>query len=298
MNAQTAVTNERSLDLFSTSPTKEDFALLNSLETKPCDYGAPYFHYLNELGLRMVVQGCCNHWDCGRCGMQRAKHEYGRIVNGVTKLAEDQSIQFITITCRGSQITRSEADSGYLQWTNRFLDAARAKAKRAGQKWVYVQVTERQKRGHPHSHILTTFDPLDLSPGYVEKWKRDNAGNLRKIKVPALRSNWLAAQVVKSGLGEQYDVSVVVTAAAASRYVAKYMFKETAFKANWPKGWKRVRYSLSFPKLEKRSTDAAVLLSRQDWYNLAKLAAIVYTPDLRTWREVAKMLKGHDTLVR
>jgi hypothetical protein len=287
------------LDPFSTSPTKEDLCsdFPPEMLEKECEYGAPFFAYGLTNKSFGVAQGCCNHWDCQRCGIMRAKHEYGRIVEGIRAISRDSRISFITITCRGRDLRRDDAMRGYLVWTNKFLDACRAKAKRAGQAWIYVQVTEIQRRGHPHSHILTTFDPKDTEPGYVEKWETSKDGKKVVVQADALRSLWLQKQVIRSGLGEQYDISFVDSAEGASRYVAKYMFKETAFTADWPKGWKRVRYSQTFPRLEKRETNAFVLLSREDWANLAKLALIVKAADYQTWKVCGKMLRGHDVIV-
>lgn len=256
-----------SLDQFSTSPT--GLVLPPSKKEKACINGAPYFAFQNREKTFVVVQGCCNDWLCPRCGEIRAKAEYGRIVEGVKSLVSESRIFFITITCRGKELTKDEADSGYGAWTNRFLDACRARSKRKGGRWVYVQVTERQKRSHPHSHILTTFDPLDLYLGHVLKWKNLPHGGGHYEREIALRSDWLQNQAIKSGLGEQYDISIVNSADGAARYVAKYLFKSTIFSTRWPKGWKRVRYSQSFPRLPERETDAFVLMSANDWFMLA-----------------------------
>ena len=189
-----------------------------------------------------------------------------------------------------------EAERNYLLWTNRFLTACRTKAKREGRDWYYVQVTEKQKRGHPHSHILTTFCPHDLREGEKDNW-RHQGGILVNERVSCLRSDWLQSVCISAGLGSEYDVSRVKTAAAASRYVAKYMFKKTAFSADWPKGWKRVRYSQSFPQLPERETNAFVLLAQADWRKLASLAIVVTTDSENTKAEVLYHLRGHDILV-
>lgn len=287
-----------SLDPFSTSPTGGAFPTEGIVQSSgfKCIYGAPYFAYEREKRYYGVTQGCCNHWDCPKCGLARAKHEYGRIVEGCVSLSEKHKLHFITITCRGKALSLREANARYLEWTNRFLDACRIKAKRSGKDWYYVQVTEKQKRGHPHSHILTTFDPEDIYLGHV--WKRDIwDGVSQNFRDLALRSDWLAQAVVNAGLGSQYDISIVRTAQAASRYVAKYMFKDDMFGTHWPKGWKRVRYSQSFPKLPERETSAFVLLSRFDWQKLAGLAAWVSTDSEETREVVLQELRGHDVLV-
>jgi len=287
-----------SLDLFSTSQTKSAFLFAETcaVPAQKCIYHAPYFAFQKEGRFYGVVQGCCNHWDCPRCGIQRAKMEYGRIVNGIETLSKTHLLFFITITCRGKSMSLEEAEVGYLEWTNRFITSARAKCKRQGKDWYYVQVTERQKRGHPHSHLLTTFDPGDTYEGSIEKWTISD-GTPRLTLKPALRSEWLQRAVTLAGLGDQYDVSIVKTAAAASRYVAKYMFKPTMFTLAWPKGWKRVRYSQSFPQLPDKKTNAFVLLSAADWRKLASIAAAIYTDSPETKNECLYRLAGNDILV-
>jgi len=285
------------LDLFSTSPTESAFLSPRTGASSGiyCVYSAPYFAWQKEGRFYGVSQGCCNHWDCPKCGILRAKAEYGRIVHGIELLNKAHELFFITVTCRGTGLDRAYAEAHYLEWTNRLLDAMRVKQKRAGKDWYYVQVTERQKRGHPHSHILSTFNPGDLQNGYIEKWKSIQ-GQLVLTHKPALRSAWLQGAVILAGLGDQYDISVVKTAAGASRYVAKYLFKNTMF-IQWRKGWKRVRYSQSFPQLPDKKTDAFVLLSQADWAKLAALAAAIYTDSPQTKEECLYRLAGNDILV-
>jgi len=292
-----------SLDLFSTSPTlfgglvlPPDFVLP---EIEPyCDYNAPFFAHKIEGKRYGVTQGCCNHWDCPRCGQMRARREYGRMVEGIRKLSHHNTLFFITITCKGKEMSHEQAEAGYLDWTNRLLDACRQRSKRSNQIWSYVQVTERQKRGHPHSHILTTFCPMDLRDGYVSKFV-DKQGERGKMEnVPALRSKWLGGQVVKSGLGEQYDISFIESAEGASRYVAKYLFKQSMFETNWPKGWRRIRYSQSFPKWEREKSECFVLLKAEDWKHLARLAVVVNVRDTNILPDVRYHLKNQDVIVK
>lgn len=228
----------------------------------------------------------------------RARREYGRMVEGIRKLSHHNTLFFITITCKGKELSYEQAEAGYLEWTNRFLDACRQKCKRARGEWNYVQVTERQKRGHPHSHILTTFCPMDLRDGQVQKWAQDEAGVYGLQLVPALRSQWVQGQVVKSGLGEQYDISFIESAEGASRYVAKYLFKQSMFETNWPKGWRRIRYSQSFPKWEREKSECFVLLKTEDWAKLARAALVVNVTDSNILADVRYHLKRHDVIVK
>ena len=290
-NAQVAF-----LDQFSTSPTKEDFC--SDFSPHKCSYNAPYFAYQAEGKVWNVVQGNCHHWDCPKCGIGRAKQEYGRIVEGCRHLAQHGRIFFITITCKGRGLGVKEAEQKYLEWTNRFLDACRQRCKRSGGKWCYVQVTERQKRKHPHSHILTTFDCGDIEIGRIRKYVTTRENGKRYENVEVLRSSWIAKTVIKAGLGEQYDISVVDKVEGASRYVAKYLFKDSIFTTDWPPRWKRVRYSQSFPKLPERETTAFVLLQHADWYRLAKSAVVVNAVGYEAFEEARNQLHFHDTIVR
>ena len=289
------------LDLFSTSPTL--FQDLCCPEPAfRCDYHAPFFAYSQGGKSYAVVQGSCNHWDCKRCGVLVAKQHYGRIVEGARAVQKISPLWFITITCRGGDLSETEATKNYLAWTTKFLDACYTKAHRITKKhakadaWHYVQVTEKQKRGHPHSHILTTFTPDDIRDGFKPNWRTLNDGSVVCEQVPCLRSDWLQAQVIRSGLGDQYDISRVETVEGASRYVAKYMFKESQFQAHYPKRWKRVRYG-DWPKLERKKTDAFVLLSAEDWRHLAKVALIIDAEAGDAHEAVKHFLKHDDVIV-
>jgi hypothetical protein len=220
------------------------------------------------------------------------------MVNGCRLLAERHDLYFITITCKGKEISHEYAEENYGKWTNRFLDACRARWTRAGREWHYVQVTERQARQHPHSHILTTFNPDDLVPGCVRKYERTANGGTRGYWKDALRSHWLECTLGSSGLGEQYDISRVETAEGASRYVAKYLFKSSIFVAGWPARWKRIRYSQGFPQAQERETNAIVLLTQGDWYHLAERAVVVTVGTLDDFQEASDRLHFHDTIVR
>lgn len=220
------------------------------------------------------------------------------MVTGCRTLAETQDLYFITITCRGKEISYEYAEENYLEWTNRLLDAMRVKCKREGGQWHYVQVTERQKRRHPHSHFISTYAPGDIKTTFVRKPKKQERGQPQYVVSEVLRSNWFASQVIKSGLGEQYEITKVRNAEAASRYVAKYLFKPTIFSDDWPARWKRIRYSQSFPKQEEQETNAIVLLRREDWVELSYRAIVVNCPDLDVYETVQTQMCGSDCIIR
>src|SRR5262249_6914925 len=70
----------------------------------------------------------------------------------------------------------------------------------------------------------------------------------------------------------EHNISKVESAAAVSRYVGKYMFKDT-MRDTWPAKWKRVRYSENWPKLVSGTPDfQSVLRSPADWRKVAFVA--------------------------
>jgi len=220
------------------------------------------------------------------------------MVNGCRLLAEQHDLYFITITCKGKEISHEYAEENYGKWTNRLLGTCREKAKRAHREWHYVQVTERQKRLHPHSHFITTFSPSDCKITTTRKYVSSERGDRRLVERKSLRSLWFEDQLERSGLGEQYEITKVESAEGASRYVAKYLFKPSIFTADWPKGWKRIRYSQSFPDAPERETNAIVLLTQGDWYHLAERAVVVTVGTIDDFQEASDRLHFHDTIVR
>jgi len=286
------------LDLYSIRQTSE-LANVSYAAVSPavrCINNAPFFAWSTSEKRYTVAQGNCHSWSCPRCGQIRAKQEYWRIVNGCATLAATQDLYFITVTCRGKEMSLAESEENYYTWTNKLLTACRTRATREKQPWHYVQVTERQKRGHPHSHILTTYKPHDLYLGTKDHWSIID-GKPTLEKKPALRSEWFEQRCISAGLGNQYDISKVETVEAASRYVAKYLFKDTMFDTTWAAHWRRVRYSQSFPEQEKRESDALLLLHPDDWKLLASLAISVNARDGFALEECLKQLHGHDVFV-
>lgn len=151
------------------------------------------------------------------------------------------------------------AEGEYLAWTNVLLTNARAKCTRDGGFWAYVQVTERQKREHPHSHIITSFVPCDAIS------TKDAKGR------DVLSSVWFTRANKSAGLGEQHRISEVDNPSAVSRYVAKYMFKDSML-TKWPAHWRRVRYSQNWPKPPYMQAEIVIsLLKPADWKRAADM---------------------------
>lgn len=247
-----AATDDR-LDQLSTSQTLHFF----------CPFGAPLVAVILG-GLPTLRQTCCNHWECPICGDVRAKQEYNRIVFGAEELSKSHKLYFWTLTCRGRELSLEDAEENYYVWTNVLLTNARVKAKRSKMYWAYVQVTERQKknRAHPHSHIITTFLPDDAQITH------DNEGNEAYVSV------WFSHANATAKLGNQHRITEIRSSGAVSRYVAKYLFKDTA-RDTFPPKWKRVRYSQNYPKPPVLTPDyAQVLRSKSDWRDIEAMPVI------------------------
>lgn len=236
-----------------------------------CQNHAPFIAYKSGNDVWYLVQGCCNSWYCPRCAIIRARHEYGRMVEGAKTLAErGHELYFVTLTC-DSILDAKSSDSKYLEWTNRLLSNWRAKTKKEQGYWAYVQVTERQKRGHAHSHLICTMIPDDCI--YVSKNEWSFIGY--KHKRDGLYSDWLTKSAMKAGLGAMCDISIVRNPAGVAVYAAKYLFKDISA-TSWPTHWKRIRYSQSWPKaIEKESNqDAFPVIRAADWNRVRELPKV------------------------
>lgn len=289
---------ERILDLYSTSQenfpySENDLCCSEVFKPVPvfirCIKNAPFICYVDGIGKAHLVQGCCNSWECPRCGVIRAKQEYWRMVNGAVELQEHGlKIYMHTLTCRGLELSIDEAEEKYGQWTNHFLTNCRDHAKAAGQEWTYCQVTERQKRAHPHSHLISPFLPADARLITVKKW-----GKARKLEDREVyTSNWYEKRLKSAGLGSQYEITEIRSAKAVATYLGKYMFKDAMF-TTWPKGWKRVRYANSWPKPTDRPQPeiAFAIIKREDWCKVDQLGKRVYADTLETLEIALKHLQ-------
>jgi len=184
-------------------------------------------------------------------------------------MGANSDLFFYTFTCRGRYLSLHRAERNYLLWTNRLLSTMRARCKAEGGHWCYVQVTERQKRGHPHSHLLMGWLPSDAQDGRDSKGKQ------------CVLSEWFKAAHYKAGLGTQSQITRVGSVEATAKYIAKYLFKD-AMLTRMPKGWKRVRYSQNFPeRLTKEKDDNAnyiTIRADRDWKRVEQAGIRFETP--------------------
>lgn len=246
------------------------------IEHKRCPKNAPFICYKNSAGAWYLVQASCNSWTCPRCGLMRAKEEYGRMVQGAKEISEQgHQLYFHTYTCRGKEVSLEEADRNYMLWTNRLLTTLRKDATKRHEYWCYVQVTERQKRGHAHSHCISTYCPSDAVP-YA---KGERMPNDRIATHDCLWSEYYRARNVDAGLGIECDLSLIRNSVAVAVYAAKYLFADAQV-TEFQKGWRRIRYSRNYPKLPTiTGKEAFAVVKHKDWLKIENLGVLVRTKD-------------------
>ena len=236
-----------------------------------CKNNAPHIVVKTPAGWR-VYQGCCNSWNCPRCGLIRARKERDDIAMGAQKwIDQGYQLYLMTLTCPGEGYTVEEGEREWYVNSTKFLNAVRNRIKRSGGAWSYACVTERQKRGHPHAHYIVISLPPDASPykhGEVLPDGRIADGDI-------LWSQFISDQTVRSGLGWVYDVREIDHAGAVISYVTKYLFKSLMVQS-FPKGWRRVRYARNWPRRPKQQAgEGFPLLRRSDWKKLGSLGESV-----------------------
>jgi hypothetical protein len=80
---------------------------------------------------------------------------------------------------------------------------------------------------------------------------------------------------ISAGLGKMCDITSIRNAVGVAVYVSKYLFKDAQVTL-WPKGWKRIRYSQSWPKLEHESSGKGFPVIRfADWIRVSNLPTVI-----------------------
>lgn len=183
-----------------------------------CPTPGPVMMGVNETSKKgRVWRPSCKRWSCPVCQLERAR-EWGfvALVGAVELQGDGCRLVFITVTSH----EKLNAEQSLHVWPDAWKKL-RMRIARAHGKGDYFMVTERHESGRLHVHAVVTWD--------IEKrWLKDNAR--------------------ACGLGYQVDAEPIGDAGTIVSYIAKYL---TKFADQWPKGWRRVRMSQSWPKLAK-----------------------------------------------
>jgi len=178
----------------------------------------PYLLAYNPTLLKAVIfRPRCKMWSCRYCAKVNAGLWAIKAFNGAEVFEHNgQRVSFLTLTSHEKLDPESSLAVFPKSWA-----MLSTRARRAAESFDYLLIPEKHEDGRVHVHAIETAD-------LGKRWWKDNAR--------------------QSGMGYMADESEVRTPAGASWYVVKYIGK--ALKTtDWPKGFRRVRTSRSWPKL-------------------------------------------------
>ena len=163
----------------------------------------------------------CRRWTCPVCRDKRAQ-EWGfvALVGAVELQERGCRLIFVTVTSH----EKLNAAQTLAAWPSAWKKLRQRIIRKHGP-GDYYMVTERHRSGRLHVHAVVTWD-------IENRWLKDNAR--------------------ACGLGYMADTQAIDAAGIVVSYVSKYL---TKFADVWPKGWRRVRMSNSWPKLTEPSTE-------------------------------------------
>lgn len=185
----------------------------------------------------------CKQWSCPACAEINAA-KWGAFARQTSAYISDH-LYFVTITARGKTKSLEESMVAFTESWKRLL--ARVQYYNSLVEWagthgnpkrfIYLAIPEQTKKGIMHMHIICNqWLFLRLSKLVPER---------RKKRLVVLRWKDIA---METGLGYQAKVEPINTNKLFC-YVTKYLSKDLG-KVDWPKGFRRVRLSQSWPRLE------------------------------------------------
>jgi len=181
----------------------------------------------------------CDSWRCPECAEKLLKLHQLRIIEAA-KVTLKGDWTFATITAhenwRGNDRSLANLRQG---WTKLIERLRRKNGTRH-----YVLIHERHADGTLHMHMLY------------------NA---------VIRTKWLKDNCRACGLGYQARAEALKDPASAGGYVTKYLTKAISQGDEFPLRFKRVRYSVGFPKFDMESAP-----SEFDWQRIPKDSASDY----------------------
>lgn len=159
----------------------------------------------------------CKQWDCPHCAdLKAGKWRYVATYGVDQLMASGLPIDFVTITSHEKLSPAAAIKVLAKAWPK-----LNERIRKTGQIKQYFCITERQRNGKVHLHMIVT---ARLS----KKWWKDNAR--------------------ECGFGYQSDVRQVQKVGGVTKYVTKYLTK-AATETAWPARFRRVRTSRGWPDL-------------------------------------------------
>lgn len=200
----------------------------NTSEEKCQTPGRPYLLGTKPDGkTAILIQPNCGLWSCPYCARLRQHEWFLHALKGVTALMEKgYVVDMITLTSRGGRgRTRERSLQAFVTGWPKLAK----RVKYAQKTLTYMAVPEQHKNGVVHWHVLANNT-------LARRWWKDSA--------------------YCCGLGYQVELSRINDAGIGAHYAAKYVGK-AAGTTRWPKGFRRVRASQDWPKVEMPKVETA-----------------------------------------
>lgn len=178
----------------------------------------------------------CRVWGCEQCAKAMAYDHKRRIAEGIRAIGGVW--WFITITAHENAKTTHASLKNIQQGFTKLTERLRRKHGTTH----YIITHELHEDGRVHAHMLYQCD--------TPFWEYHYAPLRKKQKTPKR----LQDHTRECGMGYIVDCRQVEDRERAVGYVAKYISKSMS-EAIYPKRFKRVRYSVSFPKTAKEQSD-------------------------------------------
>lgn len=165
----------------------------------------------------------CDRWRCEECADKMLRLHQLRIIEGCGHTLKGMWT-FLTLTAnrhtRGFEASLENLKQGWTKLTERLR-------RKNGTKH-YILIHEKHEDGSLHIHML-------YNAWITKKWLKNNCS--------------------ACGMGFIADVQKLRDPKSAGKYVTKYLTKAIGQGEEFPKRFKRVRYSNGFPKFEFESKD-------------------------------------------
>lgn len=167
----------------------------------------------------LVFQPACKQWTCPACAETNRKRWAVRAFHGYEQLSADGlTPRFLTLTSH-EKLTPEQA---LWVWPKAWSVLGQ-RARRGAERFEYLLVPEQHKSGKIHIHAIETSS-------LGNRWWKNNAR--------------------ACGLGYIASEEDIRSPEQAAWYVSKYISKQLTV-LQWPKGFRRVRTSQHWPKLEE-----------------------------------------------
>jgi len=168
-----------------------------------------------------LFRPACKRWSCPHCGPVNAS-EWGYIAWSGTQQLKNEGLTVVFATLTSHEKLGPERT--FEVWPDAWKKLRQRIVREYG-KPEYFMVPEKHKTGRLHMHALISTN--------IDK-------------------KWLKTASRACGLGYMADVRIVEEAIGAAFYTAKYL---TKFGVAWPDGWRRVRLSRDWPRVDKIEVD-------------------------------------------